>query len=171
MDWCLSRWPHCRRSPARARRRTIRTRRSGFWSDFRPAARPTSRPAAGRQVRRGLGQVGRGRKRDRRRRQPRRRSRCQGGARRLHAGDGQQCHRHQSSLYDKLPYDAARDLAPISRAVVMPIILVVHDDVPARRAATHCARPPRSRGSSASVTLASGRRRRWQASCSRRGPA
>jgi tripartite-type tricarboxylate transporter receptor subunit TctC len=36
------------------------------------------------------------------------------------------------SLYDKLPYDAARDLAPISRAVVMPIILVVHDDLPAR---------------------------------------
>src|SRR5215510_6487411 len=36
------------------------------------------------------------------------------------------------SLYDKLPYDAVRDLAPVSLAVTMPIILVVNNDVPAR---------------------------------------
>jgi len=36
------------------------------------------------------------------------------------------------SLYEKLPYDAARDLTPISRAVTMPIILVVNNEVPAR---------------------------------------
>jgi tripartite-type tricarboxylate transporter receptor subunit TctC len=36
------------------------------------------------------------------------------------------------SLYDKLPYDAVRDLEPISLAVAMPIILVVNNDVPAR---------------------------------------
>jgi tripartite-type tricarboxylate transporter receptor subunit TctC len=36
------------------------------------------------------------------------------------------------SLYEKLPYDAARDLAPVSLAVAMPIILVVNNDVPAR---------------------------------------
>ncbi len=36
------------------------------------------------------------------------------------------------SLYDKLPYDAVRDLAPVSLAVAMPIILVVNNDVPAR---------------------------------------
>ena len=36
------------------------------------------------------------------------------------------------SLYDKLPYDAVKDLAPIARAVAMPIILVVNNEVPAR---------------------------------------
>jgi tripartite-type tricarboxylate transporter receptor subunit TctC len=36
------------------------------------------------------------------------------------------------SLYDRLPYDPVRDLAPISLAVVTPIILVVHADVPAK---------------------------------------
>src|SRR5712691_4580879 len=36
------------------------------------------------------------------------------------------------SLYDKLPYDAIKDLAPASLAVAMPIILVVNNDVPAR---------------------------------------
>lgn len=36
------------------------------------------------------------------------------------------------SLYEKLPYDAAKDLAPVSLAVAMPIILVVNNDVPAR---------------------------------------
>ena len=35
------------------------------------------------------------------------------------------------SLYDKLPYDAVRDLAPVSLAVAMPIILVVNNDLPA----------------------------------------
>ena len=36
------------------------------------------------------------------------------------------------SLYEKLPYDAVRDLTPISLAVAMPIILVVNNDVAAR---------------------------------------
>jgi tripartite-type tricarboxylate transporter receptor subunit TctC len=36
------------------------------------------------------------------------------------------------SLYDKLPYDPVRDLAPVSLAVVTPIVLVVHAEVPAR---------------------------------------
>jgi tripartite-type tricarboxylate transporter receptor subunit TctC len=36
------------------------------------------------------------------------------------------------SLYEKMPYDAAKDLAPISLAVSMPIILVVNNDVPAK---------------------------------------
>jgi tripartite-type tricarboxylate transporter receptor subunit TctC len=36
------------------------------------------------------------------------------------------------SLYEKMPYDAARDLAPISLAVSMPIILVVNNEVPAK---------------------------------------
>jgi tripartite-type tricarboxylate transporter receptor subunit TctC len=36
------------------------------------------------------------------------------------------------ALYDKLPYDPVGDLAPISLAVFTPIILVVHNDVPAR---------------------------------------
>jgi len=35
------------------------------------------------------------------------------------------------SLYEKLPYDAVKDLAPVSLAVAMPIILVVNNDVPA----------------------------------------
>src|SRR5262249_33904247 len=35
------------------------------------------------------------------------------------------------SLYEKLPYDAVRDLAPIWLAGAMPIILVVNNDVPA----------------------------------------
>jgi len=36
------------------------------------------------------------------------------------------------SLSDKLPYDPVKDLSPISLAVVTPIVLVVHADVPAR---------------------------------------
>src|SRR5215470_3016052 len=36
------------------------------------------------------------------------------------------------SLYDKLPYDAVKDLAPIALAVSMPCILVVNNDLPAR---------------------------------------
>jgi tripartite-type tricarboxylate transporter receptor subunit TctC len=36
------------------------------------------------------------------------------------------------SLYKKLPYDAMRDLTPISMAVAMPMILVVNNDVPAK---------------------------------------
>src|SRR5262245_37739264 len=36
------------------------------------------------------------------------------------------------SLYDNLPYDAMRDLAPISLAISLPCILVVNNDLPAR---------------------------------------
>jgi tripartite-type tricarboxylate transporter receptor subunit TctC len=36
------------------------------------------------------------------------------------------------SLYDKLPYDPVKDLAPISQVFVAANILVVHPDVPAR---------------------------------------
>src|SRR3954454_24190373 len=36
------------------------------------------------------------------------------------------------SLYEKMPYDAIRDLTPISLAVTMPTILVVNNGVPAR---------------------------------------
>ena len=36
------------------------------------------------------------------------------------------------SLYPTLPYNAMRDLVPISLAVTMPMILVVNNDVPAR---------------------------------------
>jgi len=36
------------------------------------------------------------------------------------------------SLYPSLPYNAMRDLAPISLAVTMPVILVVNNDVPAK---------------------------------------
>jgi tripartite-type tricarboxylate transporter receptor subunit TctC len=35
------------------------------------------------------------------------------------------------SLYPKLPYDAARDFAPISLATIMPFLLVVHPTLPA----------------------------------------
>jgi tripartite-type tricarboxylate transporter receptor subunit TctC len=37
-----------------------------------------------------------------------------------------------ASLYEKMPYDPVRDLAPISIAVSTPSILVVHNDVPAK---------------------------------------
>src|SRR5712691_9938724 len=36
------------------------------------------------------------------------------------------------SLYDKMPYDPGKDLAPISQAVFTPNILVLHNDVPAK---------------------------------------
>jgi tripartite-type tricarboxylate transporter receptor subunit TctC len=36
------------------------------------------------------------------------------------------------SLYAKLPYDAARDFAPVSLVTVMPFVLVVHPALPAR---------------------------------------
>ena len=36
------------------------------------------------------------------------------------------------SLYPSLPYNAMRDLVPISLAVTMPVILVVNNDVPAK---------------------------------------
>ncbi|MGZ5149872.1 MAG: Bug family tripartite tricarboxylate transporter substrate binding protein [Burkholderiales bacterium] len=36
------------------------------------------------------------------------------------------------SLYEKLPYDAVRDFAPISLVVLQPHVLVVHPSVPAR---------------------------------------
>jgi len=36
------------------------------------------------------------------------------------------------SLYQKMPYDPVRDLAPISLAVFMPTVIVVNNDVPAR---------------------------------------
>jgi len=36
------------------------------------------------------------------------------------------------SLYEKMPYDAMKDLAPISLAAAMPVILVVNNDVPAK---------------------------------------
>src|SRR5262245_3912541 len=38
------------------------------------------------------------------------------------------------SLYPALPYNATRDLVPISLAVTMPVILVVNNDVPAKTA-------------------------------------
>ena len=38
------------------------------------------------------------------------------------------------SLYPSLPYNAMRDLVPISLAVTMPVILVVNNDVPAKTA-------------------------------------
>jgi tripartite-type tricarboxylate transporter receptor subunit TctC len=38
------------------------------------------------------------------------------------------------SLYPTLPYNAMKDLVPISLAVIMPVILVVNNDVPARNA-------------------------------------
>ena len=38
------------------------------------------------------------------------------------------------SLYPSLPYDAMKDLVPISLAVIMPVILVVNNDVPAKTA-------------------------------------
>src|SRR5262249_56041224 len=36
-----------------------------------------------------------------------------------------------ASLYEKLPYDPVRDLAPISLVISTPSVLVVHSDVPA----------------------------------------
>jgi len=36
------------------------------------------------------------------------------------------------SLYSKLPYDAARDFAPVARVTSIPNIMVVHPSVPAR---------------------------------------
>ena len=38
------------------------------------------------------------------------------------------------SLYPSLPYNAMKDLVPISLAVIMPVILVVNNDVPAKTA-------------------------------------
>jgi tripartite-type tricarboxylate transporter receptor subunit TctC len=38
------------------------------------------------------------------------------------------------SLYPALPYNAMRDLLPISLAVIMPVILVVNNEVPAKTA-------------------------------------
>ena len=38
------------------------------------------------------------------------------------------------SLYPTLPYNAMKDLVPISLAVIMPVILVVNNDVPAKTA-------------------------------------
>ncbi len=38
------------------------------------------------------------------------------------------------SLYPSLPYSAVKDLVPISLAVIMPVILVVNNDVPAKTA-------------------------------------
>ncbi len=35
-------------------------------------------------------------------------------------------------IYDKLPYDAIRDFAPVSLATMNPLVLVVHPSVPAR---------------------------------------
>jgi tripartite-type tricarboxylate transporter receptor subunit TctC len=36
------------------------------------------------------------------------------------------------SLYEKLPFDPAKDLVPISQVAITPNVLVVHPDVPAR---------------------------------------
>ena len=47
------------------------------------------------------------------------------------------------SLYDNLPYDVARDLAPISLAVSLPCILVVNNDLPARSVPELVALAPR----------------------------
>ena len=38
------------------------------------------------------------------------------------------------SLYPALPYNAMRDLVPISLAVIMPVILVINNDLPAKTA-------------------------------------
>ena len=37
-----------------------------------------------------------------------------------------------SSLYEKLPYDPVKDLAPISQVSMTPNVLAVHPDVPAK---------------------------------------
>src|SRR5438874_3886187 len=37
-----------------------------------------------------------------------------------------------ASLYEKLPYDPVKDLAPISLVISTPSVLVVHSDVPAK---------------------------------------
>ena len=44
----------------------------------------------------------------------------------------QRAARDQSSLYAKLPYDAARDFAPVSLVTVMPFLLVTHPALPVK---------------------------------------
>lgn len=45
---------------------------------------------------------------------------------------GMTTHASNSALYKKLPYDPIKDFAPVSVAIVSPLVLVVHPDVPAK---------------------------------------
>ena len=45
---------------------------------------------------------------------------------------GMTTHAANPALYKKLPYDPIKDFAPISVAIVSPLVLVVHPDVPAK---------------------------------------
>ncbi|HQU50026.1 MAG TPA: tripartite tricarboxylate transporter substrate binding protein [Casimicrobiaceae bacterium] len=45
---------------------------------------------------------------------------------------GMTTHASNSWLYKKLPYDPIKDFAPVSVAIVSPLVLVVHPDVPAK---------------------------------------
>ena len=56
-----------------------------------------------------------------------------GRARRLHDPDGNGCDpRAQSGPLQKMPYDPVKDFAPISLLVVVPNVLVVNPDFPAK---------------------------------------
>jgi tripartite-type tricarboxylate transporter receptor subunit TctC len=72
------------------------------------------------------------------------------------------------SLYEKLPYDPVKDLAPVSLVVFTPSVLVVHSDVPAKNVHELVALAARNRANSPTGMPASAPRRTFLPSCSGR---
>ena len=81
-------------------------------------------------------------------------------------------HALNPALYKKMPYDPVADFAPISLLVVVPNVLVVNRDFPAKNVAG-ADRPAqgRARASTATPRPATARRCICRASCSRAWPA
>lgn len=70
------------------------------------------------------------------------------------------------SLYEKLPYDPVKDLAPISQIFVAANILTVHPDVPAKTLPELVALAKSQPGKLPTAMPASAPRSIWPASCS-----
>ena len=72
------------------------------------------------------------------------------------------------SLYEKLPFDPAKDFVPISQVAITPNVLVVHPDVPAKSVQELVAFAKRSPMNWPTRTWAWARHSTWLPSCSSR---
>jgi tripartite-type tricarboxylate transporter receptor subunit TctC len=71
------------------------------------------------------------------------------------------------TLYKKLPYDQLKDLIPVASIDVVPNVMDINLDVPAKTVPEFIAYAKPIPARSAWARAASARRRMWRASCSR----
>jgi tripartite-type tricarboxylate transporter receptor subunit TctC len=71
-----------------------------------------------------------------------------------------------AGLYDALPFDFIRDVAPVAGLVRSPLVMEVHPSVPARTVAEFIPMPGPTPARSTWARAATEARRMWRASCS-----